>query len=82
MDNGEGLRGRIVLDLHDPASVPGYDQALVELEVARLSRGGRRLASCLVKRIAEIEAEWGAEAAEAVVEGVIEILRGRRRVLS
>ncbi len=82
MDNGDGLQGRIVLDLHETASTGAHEQALVEQEVARLSRGGCRLASRIFQRIAEIEAEWGAEAAEAVVEGVIDILRGRRRVLS
>ncbi len=81
MVKGEELQA-IVLEPHDPASARAYEQALVEREVARLSGDGRRLASRILARIVEIEAEWGAETAEAVVEGVIDILRGRRRVLS
>lgn len=59
-----------------------HERALVEREVARLSRRGRRLAASILGRLVEIEAEWGADVAEAVVEGVIDTLRERRRVLS
>jgi hypothetical protein len=72
----------IVLEPYELGSAQADEQALVEREVARLTGDGRRLASRIIARIVEIEAEWGAEVAEAVVEGVIDILRGRRRILS
>jgi hypothetical protein len=81
VEKGEQL-GEIVIGAHDLACARAAEQALVEREVARMSRDGRRVASQILGRIVEIEAEWGAETAEAVVEGVIEILRGGRRVLS
>ncbi len=81
MQKGEELPG-IVVGAHDLACARADEQALVEREIARLSCGGRRIASRILGRIVEIEAEWGAETAEAVVEGVIEILRGRRRLVS
>jgi hypothetical protein len=79
---GEELGGAIIADLSEATPATAYEQALVEREVARLSGDGPRLAARIVGRIAELEAEWGADVAEAVAEGVIDILRGRRRVLS
>jgi hypothetical protein len=81
VEKGEESPG-IVIGPHDLACAIAAEQALVEREIARLSCDGRRLASRILGRIVEIEAEWGAEVAEAVVEGVIDILRGRRRLLS
>ena len=80
-EESEDMDG-IVLDPNLLAFVRAEEDALVEREVTLLTAGGRRLASRIIARIVEIEAEWGAEVAEAVVEGVIEILRGGRRVLS
>ena len=82
MEKGEEDVTGIFVGPLDVARACADEQALVEREVARLSGDGRRVASRILGRIVEIEAEWGAETAEAVVEGVIEILRGRQRVLS
>ena len=82
MEKAEEDVPAIVVGLLDIASARDVELVLVEREVARLTGDGRRVASRILSRIVEIEAEWGAETAEAVVEGVIEILRGRQRVLS
>jgi hypothetical protein len=79
VEKGEEMGG-IVVGPHDLAFA--IDQALVEREIARLTGDGLHLASRILGRIVEIEAEWGAEVAEAVIEGVIDILRERRPMLS
>ena len=50
--------------------------------MARLSGDSQRLASRIIARLVEIEAVWGAAVAEAVVERLIDVVRGRKRVLS
>ena len=64
------------------ATMHAIEQALVEREVARLPAERQGLACKLIRRIAEIETESGPDVAEAVVDGMIDILCGRTRVLS
>jgi len=78
----EGESQTITLEPHELAAHRTREQALVEREVARLSGDSQRLASRIIARLVEIEAEWGAEVAEAVVERLIDVVRGRKRVLS
>jgi hypothetical protein len=58
------------------------EQAMIEREVAQLSECGRLLASRMIERIVEIERVAGPDVAEAVVDRLVDICRGRRRVLS
>ena len=64
------------------ATTRAAEKALIEQEVARMTGRGRLLASRIIERIVESEAASGPDVAEAVVERLIEICRGRRRILS
>lgn len=64
------------------ATAQAIEQIMAEREIARLSPDRRDLACRLIRRIAQIETEAGPDVAEAVIEGLIDILRNRVRVLS
>ena len=81
MDKGETVQ-EIVVGTHDAICLRADEQALVEREVARMSGDGLRMAASILGRIVAIEAERGPDVAEAVIDKVIDILRGERRMLS
>ena len=66
----------------DQRGEAAMESTFVEDEIASLSPGGVLLASRLLRRIAEIERASGPEVAEAVVERLIDVFQGRRRVFS
>jgi hypothetical protein len=58
------------------------NDTLVEIEAAGLSPDGVVLATRLLRRIVEIERSSGADVAEAVIERLIDVFEGRRKLLS